>query len=101
MNVTIREETYKNRKSIPLLVELIKPLLSPSFSKGDMVKEIERFEGKELNIDYAIPWEFQKALIDLNLDPTFIVWDYSSGSMGKPINLIQRYFQAFCKVLDD
>lgn len=96
----IMQELYNNQDSLPKTLKLLKPLLSLHFTKGDMLKEIERIEGKELTIDFAIPWQFQKSLIDLGVDTTFFVWSYEKSLMGKPLHLIERYFQAFNKALE-
>ena len=99
--MSIRKELYENRNNIPLTLELLKPLLYTNFTKGDMLKEIERLEGKSLPIDFAIPQSFFDSLIDMGIDPSFYVWSYEDTSLsGKPLNLLERYFRAFCKAFN-
>jgi hypothetical protein len=93
------KELYDNRDAIPLLTKLLKPLLSSNFTKGDMLKEIERLEGKSLTIDFAYPVEFQHELNRLGIDNRFFVWSYEDSNFGKPLNLLERYFQSFCDSL--
>jgi len=91
---SIRAELYKNRDNIPNTIKAVSPLLNSCFSKGDMLKEIERIEGRELNVDFAIPQSLFDQLHDLGIDPSPYVYDYTEKSHGEPMNLHQRYIQA-------
>jgi len=99
MERLINQELYKNREKLPNTVKLLHPLLNDSFSKGDMLKEIERIEGKTLNIDFSYPIEFQYQANAMGIDTTFFVWDYTDSNFGKPLNLLERYFQAFSSAI--
>jgi hypothetical protein len=95
----IRSEMYHNRDLIPDTVETFSPLMSSTFNKGKMLDEIQRMEGKELNIDFAIPQSLFDELLKNGIDPTFYVFDYSDSNFGKPLNLLERYFKALCTYL--
>jgi len=104
LNQIIMDELYKNRKKLPHLLKAISPLLcglNNGFSKGDMLEEIERIEGKKLNIDFAYPVEFQHELNRIDVNTRYFVWSYEDSNFGKPLNLLERYFEAFCKALSE
>ena len=65
-----------------------------------ILEEIERIEGKRLNIDFAYPIEFQHELIRNGIDATYFVWSYEDSTFGKPLNLLERYFQALTELFD-
>jgi hypothetical protein len=83
---------YKFKKDQPDLYVLLEPLFRFSLCKGEIEEEINKLQGFKLHIDYAIPQHLYDDLINQGIDPTFYVYDYTHSNLGKPLNLVEKYF---------
>ena len=64
------------------------------FDKVAMVKDL----GLEGKIDFAVPVEWSKRAMDLQIDVSPIVWSYDEDRIfGKPLNIVNEWHKKFGK----